>query len=334
MSVIKPLALTMGEPAGIGGELTVKAWKARQSHSLPPFFAIDNRARLKALSPDCPMQEIHHPSEAIAVFENSLPVLNINLPEIPILGTLNTQNGEAVLESIKRAVDFCMKREASGLVTNPIHKAALYEIGFSHAGHTEYLADLCGQINNKHETPIMMLTAKDLRVVPLTVHIPLKDVPSTITSTLLSTKIRIVNESLKRDYKIASPRIAVCGLNPHAGENSKIGLEDQELIAPALDALKSEGINVSGPYPADTMFHETARAKYDVAIGMYHDQVLIPVKTIDFYGGVNVTLGLSVVRTSPDHGTALDIAGKGIARADSLINAIQTAAYIAQNRLS
>lgn len=330
MSTLKPLALTMGEPSGIGGELTIKAWKAREEHNLPPFFAIDDPARLKAIDPDLPIEEIKTPSKATGVFANALPVYPIALAERPILGILNPKNGAAVLESIQRAVEFCMKREASGVVTNPIHKAALYDIGFNHPGHTEFIADLCG----KGETPIMMLAARELCVVPLTIHIPIKDVPAMITEDLIVKKLRIVNESLKRDYKIASPRIAVAGLNPHAGEDGKIGLEDRDVITPALAILKSEGIDVRGPYPADTMFHEEARADYDVAIGMYHDQALIPLKTLDFHGGVNVTLGLSVVRTSPDHGTALDIAGKNVARPDSLINAIKVAADIAKNRLS
>jgi 4-hydroxythreonine-4-phosphate dehydrogenase len=324
----KPLVLTMGEPAGIGGELTIKAWQARKSDVLPPFFVIDNLLRLKAINSDCPIQEITAPSEAINVFADALPVLNIDLAEESKLGTLNPKNGQAVLESIQKAVEFCMAGEVSGVVTNPIHKAGLYDIGFNYPGHTEYIADLCG----KRETPIMMLAAKELKVVPLTIHVPLKDVPESITQDLIIKKIRIINKSLQQDYKIASPRIAVCGLNPHAGENGKIGLEDQEVIHPALEQLKSENIYVSGPYPADTMFHEKAREKYDVAIGMYHDQALIPLKTLDFHGGVNVTLGLSIVRTSPDHGTALDIAGEGIARADSLMNAIKSAADITKNR--
>lgn len=326
----KPLVLTMGEPAGIGGEITIQAWRAREEHALPLFYAIDNVERLKAIDPDLPIQEIQNPSEAISVFPDALPVYPIDLAEEPILGTLNPKNGAAVLESIKRAVDFCMTGESKGMVTNPIHKAALYNVGFDYPGHTEFIAALCG----KNETPAMMLTAKDLRVVPLTIHIPIKKVSSTVTPTMLSTQIRIVNESLKRDYKIASPRIAVCGLNPHAGEGGKIGTEEQEFIEPTLRDLKAEGIDVRGPLPADTMFHEQARKNYDIAIGMYHDQVLVPVKTIDFYGGVNVTLGLSVVRTSPDHGTALDIAGRGVARAESLINAIKMAAQIAKNRAS
>ncbi|CAG0890105.1 unnamed protein product [Cyprideis torosa] len=318
----------MGEPAGIGGELTLQAWSLRQEKGLPPFFILDNAARLRALSSDIPIQEIEDPAQAWDVFDRALPVFNIDLPEKPQAGVLNPANGEAVLTSIRQAVEFCLVGQAAGLVTNPIHKAALYNIGFSHPGHTEFVADLCG----KGETPIMMLATKDLRVVPLTVHISLKDVPAAVTQELIYEKVRIINQSLKVDFKLETPRIAVAGLNPHAGEDGKIGLEDQEVIAPALEKLRGEGIEVTGPYPADTLFHEEARAKYDIALGMYHDQALIPLKTLDFHGGVNVTLGLSVVRTSPDHGTALDIAGQGIARADSLMNAIKMAVEIASNR--
>ena len=325
---MKPLVITMGEPAGIGGELTVKAWKAREKHGLKPFFAVDDPKRLGALAPDIPIEVIDAPAQAAEVFDKGLPVLPVELAEPAIAGSLNPKNGQAVLESIKRAVDFCLSGEAAGVVTNPIHKAALYDIGFAHPGHTEYVAELCG----KGETPVMMLAAKDLRVVPLTVHIPLNQVSSMVTDDLIFEKVRIINTSLQKDYKIDTPRIIIAGLNPHAGENGKIGLEDQEVILPAIEKLQSEGVKVSGPYSADTLFHEEARANYDIAIGMYHDQALIPLKTLDFHGGVNVTLGLSVVRTSPDHGTALDIAGKNIARADSFINAIKAASEISVNR--
>jgi len=325
---LKPLAITMGEPAGISGELTCKAWKTASDNGLQPFFAIDNIARLKAIDPDLPIRQIHNPIEAPEVFQSALPILNIDLPAENIVGTLNPKNGGAVIGSIEKAVALSLSGEAAGVVTNPIHKAALYDIGFNYPGHTEFVAALCAN----HETPIMMLAADELRVVPLTVHIPLAQVPLAITQELIFERLRIVNQSLKQDYKIASPRIAVCGLNPHAGEDGKIGLEDQEVIKPALHVLKSEGIDVSGPHPADTLFHAEARKNYDVAIGMYHDQALIPLKTLDFHGGVNITLGLSVVRTSPDHGTALDIAGQGIANPQSLINAIKKATEIAENR--
>jgi len=318
----------MGDPAGVGGELTMAAWQMRHGKNLPAFFAIDDPVRLHSIRPDIPIQEIKDPSEALEIFNKALPVLPLYLKEPAIMGTLNPKNGMAVIESIERAVELCMKGKASALVTNPIHKAALYDIGFNHPGHTEFVAHLCGQ----NQTPIMMLAAKDLRVVPLSVHIPLSDVPAAVTEELIIEKARIVNESMKRDFQIKTPRIAVAGLNPHAGENGKIGFEDQEVIKPALEKLKAEGLSITGPYPADTMFHEEARKQYDVALGMYHDQALIPLKTLDFHGGVNITLGLSVVRTSPDHGTALDIAGQGIANPQSFINAILMAEEISRNR--
>lgn len=325
---MKPIVITMGEPAGIGGELTLQAWQKRAQYALPPFFTIDDPARLKKINPAIPLEIIETPEQALEVFDRALPVLPLQLSAPSIAGTLNPKNGACVIDSITRAVEFCLSGRAAGVVTNPIHKAALYNIGFNHPGHTEFIAHLCG----KGETPVMMLAAKDLRVVPLTVHIPLKDVPAAITQNLIIEKAHIINDALKRDFKITAPRIAVAGLNPHAGEDGKIGLEDSEIIAPALEILKSEGILVSGPQPADTLFHAEARAHYDIALGMYHDQALIPLKTLDFHGGVNVTLGLSVVRTSSDHGTALDIAGQGRANPQSLINAILMAAEIAGNR--
>ena len=324
----KILAVTMGEPAGVGGEIILKAWQARVEQDLPAFFTIDNIPRLKAIAPDCPIKEISTPDEAMDAFNHALPVLNIDLPEKPKLGALNPANGRAVLTSIEMGVEFCMKGEASAMVTNPIHKAALYNVGFKHPGHTEFIAHLCGE----NETPVMMLMAKDLRCVPLTVHIPLKDVPQAVTQALIIEKARILRHALQQDFGIQNPHIAVAGLNPHAGEDNKIGFEDSTVIAPAIEALRQEGVNITGPHPADTMFHEQARAQYDAAIGMYHDQALIPVKTIDFHGGVNITLGLSVVRTSPDHGTALDIAGQNIANYQSLMNAIKAAAQIVENR--
>lgn len=318
----------MGEPSGIGGELTVKAWQARHIESLPPFFALDDPDHLRNIAPAIPIQEIDYPQEALEIFNEALPVLPTRLNAPAMLGSLNPKNGACVIKSIERAVKYCMDGQARALVTNPIHKAALYDVGFAHPGHTEFVAHLCGQ----NETPIMMLAAKDLRVVPLTVHIPLKGVPAAITQELIIEKARIVHRALQSDFKIASPRIAVAGLNPHAGEDGKIGLEDQEVIMPAIAKLTAEGLDISGPYPADTMFHAEARAGYDIALGMYHDQALIPLKTLDFHGGVNVTMGLSVVRTSPDHGTALDIAGQGIANPQSFINAIKMADEIAKNR--
>lgn len=325
---MKPIVITMGEPAGIGGELTLKAWKNRVASNLPVFFAIDDPARLQAIDPEIPIKEIVAPQEALSCFDSAMPVLPLALSQRAEAGILNPVNGQAVLDSIRKAVSFCLEGQVAGLVTNPIHKAALYDIGFNHPGHTEFIAHLCG----KNETPVMMLAAKDLRVVPLTVHIPLKEVPSQISQEMIIEKAKIIDRALRQDFGLETPRIAVAGLNPHAGEGGTIGTEDGDIITPAIQALQEEGMTISGPYPADTMFHEEARAGYDIALGMYHDQALIPLKTLDFHGGVNVTLGLSVVRTSPDHGTALNIAGKGVARADSFINALKMAVEIAQNR--
>lgn len=327
-----PIAITMGEPSSIAGELTFKAWKARHDAHLPPFFVLDDPEQLSAIDPSVTLKIISNPSEANEVFDAALPVLPVRLKSPAILGRLNSKNGACVMESIEQAVHYCLNGQARALVTNPIHKAALYDFGFEYAGHTEFLAALCAKQQGREITPIMMLMAKELRVVPLTVHIPLKDVPAAVTQDLIIEKTRITNEFLKSDFKIASPRIAVAGLNPHAGEDGKIGLEDQEVIIPAIENLRQEGLDVSGPYPADTMFHEEARQNYDVALGMYHDQALIPLKTLDFHGGVNVTLGLPIVRTSPDHGTALNIAGQGIANPQSFINAIKMADEIAENR--
>jgi 4-hydroxythreonine-4-phosphate dehydrogenase len=317
----KPLALTMGEPAGIGPEIKMTAWREAKAKAIPPFFVIGD----PALYDGC--QEIETPEEALAVFKKNLPVLPLKLRHKAKAGTLDAANAEAVIQSIEQAVAFCHVDRASAVVTNPIHKAVLKEANFEHPGHTEFIAHLCGNI-----TPVMMLAAKDLRVVPLTVHIALKDVPESITQKLIVEKTRIVNAALKQDYGLEKPRIALAGLNPHAGEEGQFGREDIEVLKPAIAQLQSEGIAITGPHPADTLFHEEARARYDIALCCYHDQALIPLKTLDFHGGVNVTLGLPIVRTSPDHGTALDIAGKGMARADSLIAALKMAAKIASVR--
>lgn len=330
--MIKPIAITMGEPAGITGELIVQAWQKRKERHFDPFFAIDCPARLKVVAPDIALIEISSPEEAAAVFDRALPVLKLELAEKPQVGVLNPKNAASVIQSIERAVHFCLEGRVGAVVTNPIHKAALYDAGFKHPGHTEFIGKICSDYTGEDVTPVMMLVAKGLRVVPLTVHIPLRDVPEAISGELLENKCKIIVQALIDDFKIASPRVAVAGLNPHAGEDGTIGHEDQEIISPSIARLKDRGYHISGPYPADTLFHEEARAQYDIAIGMYHDQALIPLKTLDFHGGVNVTLGLPIIRTSPDHGTALNIAGKGIARADSFMNALTMAQEMAKNR--
>jgi 4-hydroxythreonine-4-phosphate dehydrogenase len=334
---LAPIALTMGEPAGIGGEIARAAWLRRNGDDIPSFLLIDDPDRLQALDDalggGAPIIEITSPDEANVVFADAIPVLRQSLP-VPIApGQPDPANTNAVLASIDRAVTLCKARAVCAMVTNPIHKAALYAGGFRHPGHTEYLADLAGVPRT-----VMMLAGGmtlaegGLRAIPVTVHTSLRDAISTLTSDLIVETARILNADLKRYFGIAAPRIAVAGLNPHAGEGGALGEEEQTILAPALDQLRAEGLTILGPLPADTMFHAQARATYDAALCMYHDQALIPVKTLDFHGGVNVTLGLPFIRTSPDHGTAFNIAGTGIARPDSLISALRLAATMARTQ--
>lgn len=318
--MIQPLALTMGDPAGIGPEITMAAWRASREEDVPPFFVLSDPALYEAV----PCIEISGPEEAIDVFAEGLPVLPIALAEPVRFGHLNVANSLAVIESIERAVTFARSGLVSGVVTNPIHKAALKEVGFAYPGHTEFIAHLCGDV-----TPVMMLAAKELRVVPLSIHIALKDVPGAITQALIIQKAHITHAALHDQFGIAAPRLVLAGLNPHAGEDGQFGREDIDILMPAVNALRDEGMDITGPHPADTLFHEEARARYDVALCCYHDQALIPLKTLDFHGGVNVTLGLPIIRTSPDHGTALNIAGQGMARPDSLIAALRLAGRMA-----
>ncbi|WP_374443598.1 4-hydroxythreonine-4-phosphate dehydrogenase PdxA [Stella sp.] len=326
-----PLALTMGEPAGIGGEITLKCWAERRPADRP-FFVIDDPERLSRLGRriglDLPVAAIAAPGEAAAVFARALPVLPLSARPTAEPGRPDPAQARLVLESIERAVAAVQAGQAAAVVTNPIQKETLYAAGFRHAGHTEFLAELAG--GDVH--PIMMLACPQLRVVPATVHRSLRAAIAMVSVELILTAGRITARALRQDFGIAEPVLAVAGLNPHAGENGSLGSEEIEIIVPAIEILRSEGIDVRGPMPADTMFHARARAKYDAALCMYHDQALIPLKTIDFDGGVNVTLGLPFVRTSPDHGTALDIAGTGVAHAGSLQAAMTMAGEIAGRR--
>ncbi len=326
-----PLALTMGEPAGIGPEITLKAWAARMDEALPAFFVVGAPSlyheEARRLGLDVTFREIATPDEASRHFGVSLPVLPLSLDAAVQPGHLAPANARAVMQSIDMACDFALAGEASGIVTNPIHKRALYEAGLQVPGHTEYLAERTGGA-----TPVMMLSCPGLRVVPVTVHQSLASVATSLTTAMIAEKGVILAHALRRDLGIARPRIAVAGLNPHAGEEGHLGREEIDVILPALAAIHAAGAEVSGPLPPDTMFHAAARARYDAALCMYHDQALIPLKTIDFERGVNTTLGLPIVRTSPDHGTALDIAGRGLAHPGSLIEAIKLAAEIANNR--
>lgn len=315
-----PIAVTMGEPAGIGGEITIAAWRGRQESKLPVFFLIDDPDRLAKLSPETPIAEIEAPEDAKSAFNSALPVLRHALQAPVEPGNPDPRNTPSVLGAIERAVSLCRTAEASAMVTNPIHKGVLYDGGFRHPGHTEFLADLTGV-----DRTVMMLVGGGLRAVPVTVHIPLCDVPGALTRAVLIDTCRIVERDLRALFGLPRPRLAVAGLNPHAGENGALGREDLETIAPAIETLRADGIDVSGPHPGDTLFHAEARESYDVAICMYHDQALIPVKTLDFHGGVNVTLGLPIIRASPDHGTAFALAGTHTARPDSLIAALRLA---------
>lgn len=332
-----PLALTMGEPAGIGGEIALKAWSiargaARADGAVPPFVLLDDPARLEALASrlglPVPVKAVGSAAEAAAAFGTALPVLPQPLAAPVTPGRPDPANGAAVIASIDRAVDLVRRGEASAVVTNPIQKSALYAAGFRHPGHTEYLAHLAGLADE----PVMMLAARDLRVVPVTIHVSVRDAVDLVTREAILHAGRVTAAALVRDFGIARPRLAVAALNPHAGEGGAMGREEIDIIAPAVADLRAEGIDAVGPRPADTLFHAEARGGYDAALCMYHDQALIPLKTIDFDTGVNITLGLPFVRTSPDHGTALDIAGTGRAGASSLIAALKTAEAMAGRR--
>ena len=323
-----PLALTMGDPAGIGAEIALAAWAS--GRVARPFFLIGDPDRLAPLADRArvPVAAITGPEAATAVFGRALPVLALTLPAPMVPGQPDPANAPAVVAAIERAVALVRGQAAAAVVTNPINKKALHDgAGFEFPGHTEFLAHLSGAAH-----PVMMLVSPALRVVPVTIHIALAEVPGALTAALIETTARITAQALIDDFGIARPRLAVAGLNPHAGEQGAMGREEIEIIAPALERLRGEGLEIAGPLPADTMFHAQARARYDVALTMYHDQGLIPLKALDFARGVNVTLGLPFVRTSPDHGTAYDIAGSGRADPGSLIEALNLAAELAGRR--
>ncbi len=321
----------MGEPAGIGGEIALAAWLGRQAAAVPPFFVIDDADRLCSLAGrlalPVPIRHIGQPGEAAACFDGALPVLHRPLPMAVEAGRPTAATAKAVVEAIELATRLAQAGQAGGVVTNPIHKKTLYDAGFAFPGHTEFLAQLAGV-----PRVVMMLAAPELKVVPVTIHLALAAAIRMLSVDEIVATGRITAQALRRDFGIARPRLAVAGLNPHAGEDGTMGREDLDIVAPAVAILQGEGIEVSGPRPADTMFHPRARAGYDAALCMYHDQALIPIKTIDFDGGVNVTLGLPFIRTSPDHGTAFDLAGSGRARPDSLIAALKMAADMAARR--
>ena len=327
----KPLALTCGEPAGIGPDITIKAWLRRNELKLPPFYVLGDRdflsRRASALGLEVKLADIG-PKDAIATFADALPVVATGHPATARPGQPDGTSAAAALASIRQAVADVADGQASAVVTNPISKSVLYRAGFRHPGHTEFLAELAAS-NGHVPQPVMLLWSPTLAVVPVTIHLALHEAITRLTSDLLVSTARIVVADLKARFGLAHPRLAVSGLNPHAGEDGSLGTEELTIVAPAIEILRGEGIDVRGPLPADTMFHAAARKTYDCAICMYHDQALIPVKTLAFEDAVNVTLGLPFIRTSPDHGTAFDIAGTGKASPSSLIAALRLAARMA-----
>jgi 4-hydroxythreonine-4-phosphate dehydrogenase len=327
----KPLALTSGEPAGIGPDITIKAWLRRDELKLPAFYLLGDpdflRHRAKALGLDFRLAEVRA-EETCDAFVDALPVVATGHAATARPGTPDGTSAEAAMASIRQAVGDVIAGRADAVVTNPIAKSVLYRAGFRHPGHTEYLAELAATGNHTPQ-PVMMLWSPALVVVPVTIHVSLREALTQLSTELIVTTARIVVAALKARFGLSNPRLAVSGLNPHAGEDGSLGTEEKTIVTPAVEILRAEGMEIRGPLPADTMFHEAARQTYDCAICMYHDQALIPIKTLAFEDAVNVTLGLPFIRTSPDHGTAFDIAGTGKASPSSLIAALRLAARMA-----
>ena len=325
---MRPLALTAGDPSGIGPDIALAAWATRAQHGVPPFVLLGDpalmRARARLLGLEVRIDEADFDS-ASALFDRALPVLPLASPFEDSPGRADAGNAAGIIESIDRAVAAVQAGLASAVVTLPIAKKVLYDAGFRHPGHTEYLAHLATARGEPEPLPVMMIAGPELRTVPVTIHVPIADVPRLLTTELIVRTSQVVAKDLRDRFGLDAPRLAVMGLNPHAGEDGSIGREDIEIIAPAVEGLRRDGINAFGPLPADTMFPPRARAAYDVALCMFPDQARIPAKTLAFDEGVNVTLGLPFIRTSPDHGTAFSLAGTGKARPDSLIAALRMA---------
>jgi 4-hydroxythreonine-4-phosphate dehydrogenase len=327
----RPLALTLGEPAGIGADITLAAWRRRAELALAPFYILADPAyladRAKRLALDVPIAVVE-PAAAAAAFRTALPLVDIGIKITATPGHPDETSAPAALAAIQRAVADVSGGIAAAVVTNPVAKNVLYRSGFAEPGHTEYLAKLAQGSTGKPMHPVMMLWSPELAVVPVTIHLPLREVVARLSTDLIVQTGRIVAHDLIARFGIARPRLVVAGLNPHAGEDGALGKEDFEVVRPAVEQLQADGIDARGPLPADTLFHAAARASYDVALAMYHDQALIPIKTLAFDHGVNVTLGLPFIRTSPDHGTAFDIAGTGRADPSSLIAALKLASRL------
>ena len=325
---IAPLAVSLGDPAGIGPEVVAKCWDHRSAFNLPVFHAVGDARSLEAVW-DGPIVTIDDPRDADSAFDVGMPIIHVAAPESDLPGRPSVAGAHCSLDSLELAVGLARSGSASAVVTGPVSKQQLYAIGFTHPGQTEFVAERCGVAS---ENVAMMLAGPTLRTVPVTTHLPFRDVPSRLNSGLIEARGRATLRGLQRNFGIADPRLAVAALNPHAGEGGALGTEERDLIAPAIDALRAEGWNVIGPLPADTMFHESARSQYDAALCMYHDQALIPLKALHFDEGVNITLGLPIVRTAPDHGTAFDIAGEDRADPRAMAASIRMAANCAAHR--
>ena len=321
-----PIAIALGDPAGIGPETVAKSWERRETERLSPFFAVGDCNALRKVW-NGPVEAIDEPGRAAACFGSALPVVHVEGGSEIVPGRPDLDGARSALDALELAVGITRSGVASALVTGPVSKAQLYAVGFVHAGQTEFIAERCGVAS---DIVAMMLVGPTLKTVPVTVHVPLSDVPETLTTERIVSKARATARGLQRQWGIDTPRIAVAGLNPHAGEDGAMGREEIDVILPAMERLRDEGIEVSGPHPADTLFHARMRGTYDAALCMYHDQALIPLKTLHFDEGVNMTLGLPIVRTSPDHGTAFPIAGRNMAHPGAMIAAIRTAAECAE----
>jgi len=328
----------MGDPAGIGPDITLLAWLRRNEKRFPAFFVVGDPSvfvdRAGLFDDGAPVffQEIESPEQTTEVFPHALPILPLAQPVGPVIaGSADTAHAEAIVASIETAVALTFAGQAAGIVTNPIAKYVLLESGFAHAGHTEFLGELAARHGGAVAVPVMMMASKRLKAVPVTVHIALKDVPGVITKDRIMTVASITSRALFHFFGLPRPRLAICGLNPHAGENGALGREEIEVIAPAIEALNAQGLHVTGPHSADTLFHDAAREHYDAVLAMYHDQALIPFKTLSFADGVNVTLGLPFIRTSPDHGAAFSLAGTGHADPASFIEALRLASFMSRN---
>jgi len=324
----EPLAISLGDPAGIGPEVLAKCWDNRGTFNLLPFVAIGDPRAIAAVW-DGPIVIIDDPREADSAFDSGLPLIQLTSAEEDVPGHPSVAGAHCSLDALELAVGLARSGSAAAVVTGPVAKEQLYAIGFAHPGQTEFVAERCGVSSGN---VAMMLAGPTLRTVPATTHLPLTDVVGQLTAHLIESRGRAVLRGLQRNFGIADPRLAVAGLNPHSGEGGTLGREEIEIIEPAIAALAAEGWRVTGPHPADTLFHASARANYDAALCMYHDQALIPVKAIHFEDAVNVTLGLPIVRTAPDHGTAFDIAGQDRADPRPMAAAIRMAAECAGHR--